>query len=43
MTGNPLDSARLIREEVRALDPNLPVENVQTLEALRSRALATPD
>ena len=42
MTGNPLDSARLIREEVRALDPNLPVENVQTLEALRSRALATP-
>ena len=42
VTGNPLDSARLIREEVRALDPNLPVENVQTLEALRSRALATP-
>jgi putative ABC transport system permease protein len=42
VTGNPLDSARLIREEVRALDPNLPVENVQTLEALRNRALATP-
>jgi putative ABC transport system permease protein len=42
VTGNPLDSARLIREEVRALDPNLPVENVQTLEALRTRALATP-
>lgn len=42
VTGNPLDSARLIREEVRALDPNLPVENVRTLEELRSRALATP-
>jgi predicted permease len=41
-SGDPLDSARLIRDEVRALDPNLPVENVQTLEELRRQALATP-
>jgi putative ABC transport system permease protein len=40
--GNPLDSARLVREEVRALDPNLPVENVQTVEELRRKALSTP-
>ena len=42
VTGNPLDAARIIREEVRALDPNMPVENLRTLEELRTRALATP-
>jgi putative ABC transport system permease protein len=42
VNGDPRDSASTIREEVRALDPNMPVENIQTLDALRNRALATP-
>ena len=41
-TGDPLTAAKLIRQDVHAIDPNMPVENVQTLEELRDRDLATP-
>jgi putative ABC transport system permease protein len=41
-TGDPLSAAKMIREDVHAVDPNMPVENVQTLEDLRERYLATP-
>ena len=35
-------AARLIRDAVHAVDPNMPVENVRTLDELRERYLATP-
>jgi putative ABC transport system permease protein len=35
-------AAKLIREDVHAIDPDMPVENVQTLDELRDRYLATP-
>jgi len=41
-TGDPLTAAKLIRQDVHAIDPNMPVENVQTLDELRDRDLATP-
>ncbi len=34
--------ATLIRDAVHGVDPNMPVENIQTLDALRERYLATP-
>jgi putative ABC transport system permease protein len=40
--GNPVNAAALIRESVHAVDPNLPVENIQTLDQLREKFLATP-
>ncbi|HEX3702691.1 MAG TPA: ABC transporter permease [Vicinamibacterales bacterium] len=40
--GDPLSAAKVIREDVHAIDPNMPVENVQTLDALRDQYLATP-
>jgi putative ABC transport system permease protein len=41
-TGDPLSAARMIREDVHAIDPNMPVENVRTLDEVRDRYLATP-
>jgi putative ABC transport system permease protein len=41
-TGDPGAMANVMRNAVRSLDPNIPVENVRTLEELRSRYLATP-
>ena len=41
-TGDPGAMATVMRNAVRSLDPNIPVENVRTLEELRSRYLATP-
>jgi predicted permease len=41
-TGDPLSAAKMIREDVHAVDPNMPVENVRTLEDLRERYLAPP-
>jgi putative ABC transport system permease protein len=41
-TGEPLAVTRAVREAVRALDPNLPIKNVSTLEEQRSQHLATP-
>ena len=40
--GNPQAMAAVIRNAVLSLDPNMPIENVRTLEELRSRYLATP-
>jgi putative ABC transport system permease protein len=40
--GDPLAMAAIMRNAVHSLDPNIPVENVRTLEELRSRYLATP-
>jgi predicted permease len=41
-TGQPEGMARVIREAVRGLDPNLPIKNVSTLDEQRSQYLATP-
>ncbi len=40
--GTPSGFAQLLRETVYAVDPNQPVENIQTLDDLRSEALAAP-
>jgi predicted permease len=40
--GEPGAMAAVMRNAVRSLDPNIPIENVRTLEELRSRYLATP-
>jgi predicted permease len=40
--GPPEGMSRAIREAVRALDPNLPIKNVSTLDEQRTRYLATP-
>jgi putative ABC transport system permease protein len=41
-TGDPLSAAKMIREDVHAVDPNMPVENIRTLDEVRDRYLATP-
>jgi predicted permease len=41
-TGDPLASATLMRTAIHALDPDMPIENVQTLEDLRATYLTTP-
>jgi len=41
-TGDPLAAAKMIRDDVHAVDANMPVENVRTLDELRQRFLATP-
>lgn len=38
----PAQAAALIRETVRGIDPDLPIENVRTLDEIRDRYLATP-
>jgi putative ABC transport system permease protein len=40
--GDPAAVSTVMRNVVHSLDPNIPVENVRTLEELRSRYLATP-
>jgi putative ABC transport system permease protein len=40
--GEPASFGNVLRTTVHAVDPNQPVENVQTLEDLRSEALAAP-
>jgi putative ABC transport system permease protein len=40
--GDPQQAAALIRETVRTIDPDLPIENVRTLDEIRERYLATP-
>ena len=41
-SGNPRDAAAAIQSAVRAFDPDMPIENIQTLEELRDQNLATP-
>ena len=40
--GDPAAFGNVLRNTVHAVDPNQPVENVQTLDDLRSEALAAP-
>jgi predicted permease len=40
--GEPLNFANTLRSTVHSLDPQMPVEGVQTLDDLRSEALAAP-
>ena len=40
--GDPTAFANVLRTSIYAIDPNQPVENVQTLDDLRSEALAAP-
>jgi putative ABC transport system permease protein len=41
-TGNPVAMASTVRDIVRQVDPNVPVKNVDTLEAVRSQYLERP-
>ena len=41
-TGQPASAAALIREAAWAIDPNMPVQNVRTLDEIRVSYLATP-
>lgn len=40
--GDPLTLLPLVREQVRALDPGLPVSDIRTLDAVTAAALAQP-
>ncbi len=40
--GDPASFGNVLRTAIHAVDPNQPVENMQTLEDLRSEALAAP-
>jgi len=40
--GDPVSAAAMLRDDVHAIDPAMPVVNVRTLEDLRERYLATP-
>ncbi len=42
VTGDPVAAASIIREAVRAVDPDVPVENVRTMAEIRDLSLATP-
>ena len=41
-TGDAASAASLVQTAVRGLDPQMPIENVRTLTALRDDSLATP-
>ena len=41
-SGSPRDAASAIHSAVRAFDPDMPIENVRTLDELRDQNLATP-
>jgi predicted permease len=40
--GEPSQAIAVIRDAVRGVDPDLPIENVRTLDEIRDRYLATP-
>ncbi|MFI5179096.1 MAG: ABC transporter permease [Vicinamibacterales bacterium] len=40
--GDPTSAAKVIRDTVWAIDPNMPVNNLRTLDEIRDRYLATP-
>ena len=41
-TGEPAEAARLIRDAVHGVDPDIPIENVRTLDEIREGSLARP-
>jgi putative ABC transport system permease protein len=41
-TGDPHTAASIVQEEVKAIDPDQPIANVETLEELRGESLASP-
>jgi putative ABC transport system permease protein len=41
-SSDPLSLAQMIRDEIHAVDPDMPVENIRTLDDLREQNLATP-
>ena len=41
-SSEPLGAAKMIREDVHGIDPDMPVENIRTLEDIRDGYLATP-
>jgi putative ABC transport system permease protein len=42
MTGDPSTAIAVIRDAVHAVDPDVPIENVRTLDDIRQTALSTP-
>jgi predicted permease len=42
MSGDPSTAIAVIRSAVHGVDPNLPIENVRTLDEIRDTALSTP-
>jgi putative ABC transport system permease protein len=42
MSGEPAAAAAIIRDAVHAVDPDVPIENVRTMEEIRNQSLATP-
>ena len=42
MNGDPAQATAIIRDAVRGVDPDLPIENVRTLDEIRDTLLATP-
>jgi predicted permease len=42
VNGDPSTSTALIRDAVRSVDPNIPIENVRSLDEIRDRYLAAP-
>ncbi|HYU77672.1 MAG TPA: ABC transporter permease [Vicinamibacterales bacterium] len=42
MTGDPSAATTIIRDAVHSIDPDIPIENVRTLDEIRDRYLATP-
>jgi predicted permease len=40
--GEPVNTASIVRDSVHAIDPDMPVENVRTLDDIRRGYLATP-
>jgi putative ABC transport system permease protein len=41
-TGDPHQAASIVQEEIKAIDPDQPIANVETLEELRGESLASP-
>ncbi len=41
-TGDPYAAVRVVKEEIRSIDPDQPIANVETLDELRSESLASP-
>jgi putative ABC transport system permease protein len=41
-TGQPASATALIRDAAWAIDPNMPVQNIRTLDEIRASYLATP-